>query len=129
MIETIERYVTYFNTTKTILAQQYKNKKLEASTIGKIKKSQSVIKELGKELKQINISINKQENLVDTLVKTSALTETLHKIHYQIGYNFYISHFLKEYNKLLNNKKLAQTNSELYSYVIGIEKKLEEIQK
>jgi hypothetical protein len=46
MIEAIERYVTYYNTTKDIVSKEYKNKKLDISVQGEIKKSQSVIKEL-----------------------------------------------------------------------------------
>jgi hypothetical protein len=46
MIEVIERYVTYYNTTKAIVSKEYKNKKLETSILGEIKKSNSVIKEL-----------------------------------------------------------------------------------
>lgn len=129
MIEAIERYITYFNTTKIILNKEFKNKNLEPSTKSKIKKSQSVIKELSKELKWINISISRQENLVDTLIKASDLTDTLHTIHSQIWYNFYISNFLREYNALLTKEDLAKSNSELYSYINGIESKLKELQK
>lgn len=122
IINHLKSYITYFNTTKRLVAKEMKNKKLNTRQKNTIKAIQADINEMSKWLKWLNISISKQENLNESLKNVSNYTVSLHSMNSKMWYNVYVLDFLNEYKKLLADTKTKNNNTSLYSYLTEIEK-------
>jgi hypothetical protein len=67
--------------TKKLVGVQMKNKELNTVEKNIAIRLQADLNEMTKTLKDINISISKQENLNDTLRNVTNYTNTLHAMH------------------------------------------------
>lgn len=122
IIDHIKAYITYFNTTKKIVAKQMWNKELNALEKNIVTNTQAELNEMTKKLKDINKSVAKQENLNKTLEEVNTYTDILHSMNGEIWYNIFISNFIWEYKKLSKDKKLESENLTLFNYITSIEK-------
>ncbi len=129
IIEHLKLYIDYFMLTKKLVASQMKDKNLNTVEKNIAKVLQADLNEMTKTLKDINISISKQENLNDTLRNVTNYINNLHAMHAKLWYNIYIKWFLIEYKKLLANDANKTWNIVLYNYLISIEKTIEGLNK
>ena len=129
IINHIKAYIKYFNTTKLIVTKKMWDKTLNTIEKNIITKINSDLKEMTKELKNINVSISKQENLNETLMSVNKYTNLLHIVNWKIWYNEYISNFITEYTKLTNTKDLSEENSILFSYLDSIKSEVDWLKK
>jgi len=125
IIEHLKLYIDYFMLTKKLVGVQMKNKELNTVEKNIAIRLQADLNEMTKTLKDINISISKQENLNDTLRNVTNYTNTLHAMHEKLWYNIYIKWFLIDYKKSLENNKAKTWNIVLYNYLISIEETIE----
>ena len=129
IIEHLNSYINYFNTTKLLVANQMWNKDLSNLELSRVKAIQSDINEMNSWLSDISVAIAKQENFNSVLKDVTNYTNILDSMHGKIGYNFYILYFINEYNKLLENKDNKDNNPRLYSYLLEIESDIEWLNK
>lgn len=121
IIDHLKLYVSYFNTTKSLIAKQMWSKDLDTREKNMMKAMQADINEMSQTLKWINISISKQENLNEALKDAANYTNILHTMNWKMWYNIYVSNFINEYKKLMSDEKIKKENQTLYNYLSGLE--------
>ena len=129
IIDHLKLYITYFNTTKSLIAKQMWNKNLNTSEKNVIKAMQADINEMSQTLKTINLSISRQENLNESLKSAANYTNILHTMHSKMWYNIYVSNFINEYKKLMSDEKIKNDNQTLYNYLLSLETDIEWLKK
>ncbi|MCP4524003.1 MAG: hypothetical protein GY828_07345 [Candidatus Gracilibacteria bacterium] len=129
MIQHLENYVKYFNLTKKLVTVEYKKQLKNKDVSQSMRKAQSTLNELTKELKTIRISIGTQEDLAQNILASKKHFKNLNAMHESIGYHHFVRSVLTDYKVLESDTTLEQKNIDLFHYIQNISEDISQFNK